>query len=231
MEATGAGGRAERARFATGVITSALAPTNFLAGNPAALKRTLETGGSSLVQGGKHWVSDLRHIGGKPSTAKQGTQGERGPDAHAGRGHRQRRPRRAAGTPRSPRPFVSDRCSWLMTLTGRDPNLGAEEGDGRTSSCILLLMASVVGPALASAHGQGTSLLSVVPMVSTAALLATIATSIATCQPERPTPQSCSSSGGSGDDDLPVHVGVLALVVASGQAATAASPRPSTGPP
>ena len=72
MEANGAGARAERARFATGVITSALAPTNFLPGNPAALKRTFETGGSSLVEGGKHWVSDLRHNGGMPSTAKPG---------------------------------------------------------------------------------------------------------------------------------------------------------------
>ena len=39
----------ERARFLTGILTSAMAPTNTLIGNPAALKKAYETGGRSLV--------------------------------------------------------------------------------------------------------------------------------------------------------------------------------------
>ena len=45
-----------RARFLATIVTEALAPTNLLAGNPAALKRTFETGGANLVRG-------VRHIG------------------------------------------------------------------------------------------------------------------------------------------------------------------------
>ena len=41
----------ERARFAVNALTSALAPTNTLLGNPAALKRAFETGGRSVVRG------------------------------------------------------------------------------------------------------------------------------------------------------------------------------------
>ncbi len=56
----------ERARFAAGILTSSLAPTNTLPGNPAALKRVIETGGGSLVAGARHFVDDLRHNGGMP---------------------------------------------------------------------------------------------------------------------------------------------------------------------
>src|ERR1700757_1236914 len=41
--------RAEQARFTANIVTSAAAPTNFLATNPAALKRAFETGGMSLA--------------------------------------------------------------------------------------------------------------------------------------------------------------------------------------
>jgi polyhydroxyalkanoate synthase len=57
----------ERARFAAKVLTSALAPTNTLAGNPAALKRAIETGGGSLLTGLRHFASDVRHNRGMPS--------------------------------------------------------------------------------------------------------------------------------------------------------------------
>ena len=57
----------ERARFLVSVLTSSLAPTNTLLGNPAALKQTFETGGSNLVAGAKNFVSDWRHNGGLPS--------------------------------------------------------------------------------------------------------------------------------------------------------------------
>jgi polyhydroxyalkanoate synthase len=56
----------ERARFVAAVLTSTLAPTNTLPGNPAALKRAFETGGASVGRGLRHLVSDLRHNGGLP---------------------------------------------------------------------------------------------------------------------------------------------------------------------
>jgi polyhydroxyalkanoate synthase len=58
---------AERARMAVALLTSAVAPTNTLAGNPAALKRTFETSGMNLVRGAKNFVHDVRHNGGMPS--------------------------------------------------------------------------------------------------------------------------------------------------------------------
>jgi polyhydroxyalkanoate synthase len=63
---------AERARFMMSILTSAAAPTNTLPGNPAALKRTLETGGANLVRGGRQWLDDLRHNGGLPAQVKRG---------------------------------------------------------------------------------------------------------------------------------------------------------------
>ena len=51
---------AERARFAAGVLTSALAPTNTLPGNPAALKRAFDTGGRSLARGARNLLTDVR---------------------------------------------------------------------------------------------------------------------------------------------------------------------------
>src|SRR5581483_1764224 len=56
----------ERARFAAGILTSSLAPTNTLPGNPAALKRAIETGGGSLLTGTRAFVDDLLHNGGMP---------------------------------------------------------------------------------------------------------------------------------------------------------------------
>jgi len=72
VDAAGSPSRAERARFVMNIVTSAVAPTNTLLGNPAALKKTFEAGGANLVRGVEHWVSDLRHNGGMPSTAKPG---------------------------------------------------------------------------------------------------------------------------------------------------------------
>ncbi|MBT8107976.1 MAG: alpha/beta fold hydrolase [Gammaproteobacteria bacterium] len=57
----------ERARFALEVLSSALAPTNTLWGNPAALKKAFDTGGMSLVRGLKNFVGDVRHNGGMPT--------------------------------------------------------------------------------------------------------------------------------------------------------------------
>jgi polyhydroxyalkanoate synthase subunit PhaC len=67
-EAAGADWRkVERARFSVNALISALAPTNTLPGNPAALKRALETGGRSVVRGLGHLIDDVRHNGGMPT--------------------------------------------------------------------------------------------------------------------------------------------------------------------
>ena len=57
----------ERARFAVNALTSALAPTNTLLGNPAALKRAFDTAGASVLRGLGHFAHDVRHNGGMPS--------------------------------------------------------------------------------------------------------------------------------------------------------------------
>jgi polyhydroxyalkanoate synthase subunit PhaC len=57
----------EQARFVLNAWTSALAPTNTLLGNPAALKRAFDTGGRSVVRGLGHLLHDLRHNGGMPT--------------------------------------------------------------------------------------------------------------------------------------------------------------------
>jgi polyhydroxyalkanoate synthase subunit PhaC len=55
-----------KAALATGFLMDALAPTNFLPTNPAALKRVFETGGASLVAGASHFVDDVLNNGGRP---------------------------------------------------------------------------------------------------------------------------------------------------------------------
>jgi polyhydroxyalkanoate synthase len=56
-----------KARFAANLLGDALAPTNTLLGNPAALRRAFETGGKSLARGGRNFVRDVRHNGGFPA--------------------------------------------------------------------------------------------------------------------------------------------------------------------
>src|SRR6202050_4572664 len=55
-----------KAALATGFLLDALAPTNFLLTNPAALKRALETGGASVAAGAGHFADDLLNHGGRP---------------------------------------------------------------------------------------------------------------------------------------------------------------------
>jgi len=58
---------AARAQFLLSLLTEALAPTNFLLGNPAALKKAIDTGGASLLRGLQNMASDLAVNGGMPS--------------------------------------------------------------------------------------------------------------------------------------------------------------------
>ena len=60
-----------RARFAADVITAALSPTNYLATNPAALRKAVETGGKSLMDGAQNMLKDLAR-GGMPSMVDRG---------------------------------------------------------------------------------------------------------------------------------------------------------------
>jgi polyhydroxyalkanoate synthase len=55
-----------KAEFAVRHLIDALAPTNFLPGNPAALKRAFETGGASLARGLRNFAEDLERNGGWP---------------------------------------------------------------------------------------------------------------------------------------------------------------------
>jgi polyhydroxyalkanoate synthase len=57
----------EQQRFLMALLTEALAPTNTLPGNPAALKRAFETGGLSLVRGLRNFVDDVWNNHGMPS--------------------------------------------------------------------------------------------------------------------------------------------------------------------
>src|SRR5271155_1285688 len=61
------GTREAKARFTANFLLDALAPTNTLAGNPAAIRRAFDTGGRSVGRGLKNWVHDLRRNGGWPS--------------------------------------------------------------------------------------------------------------------------------------------------------------------
>jgi polyhydroxyalkanoate synthase subunit PhaC len=58
---------ADRARFALSLLTEAVAPTNTMLGNPAAMRRLYETGGASAVRGLTHMIEDLAKNGGLPS--------------------------------------------------------------------------------------------------------------------------------------------------------------------
>jgi polyhydroxyalkanoate synthase subunit PhaC len=68
LEESGADWRdVERVRFSVGVLTSGISPTNFLPGNPAALKLAFDTLGTSVVRGARNFIGDVRHNRGFPS--------------------------------------------------------------------------------------------------------------------------------------------------------------------
>ncbi len=56
-----------RSELVAGLVTGAIAPTNSLLGNPAAMKEAVHTRGRSLVDGVRHAAHDLRSNGGMPS--------------------------------------------------------------------------------------------------------------------------------------------------------------------
>jgi polyhydroxyalkanoate synthase len=60
--------KVERARFAVTALTSAMAPTNAFWGNPAAIKKALDTGGMSVLRSIGNVLGDVRNNGGMPQT-------------------------------------------------------------------------------------------------------------------------------------------------------------------
>jgi len=58
---------ADRARFVVSLMVDAMSPTNSLAGNPAALKKVVDTGGASLVHGLENFLGDLVRNRGLPA--------------------------------------------------------------------------------------------------------------------------------------------------------------------
>jgi len=68
----GSGPGATKLRLATEIVVDALAPTNVLPGNPAALKRAFETGGVSLLRGAQNFLTDLATNNGMPRQVDRG---------------------------------------------------------------------------------------------------------------------------------------------------------------
>jgi polyhydroxyalkanoate synthase len=57
----------ERAQFVLSLVTDAMAPTNTLLGNPAAIKKIVDSGGTSLVTGLKNILTDTLTNRGMPA--------------------------------------------------------------------------------------------------------------------------------------------------------------------
>src|ERR1700751_2098094 len=57
----------ERSRFIVQLLVDAMSPTNTLHGNPAALKKCVETGGASLSRGFENFAADIARNGGLPA--------------------------------------------------------------------------------------------------------------------------------------------------------------------
>ena len=56
----------ERARYVTNIVTGALSPANLPATNPAVIRKAIETGGRSLLRGGRTFVRDVIKHGAMP---------------------------------------------------------------------------------------------------------------------------------------------------------------------
>ena len=61
-----------KAELAASFVLDACSPTNFLATNPAALKRAFDTGGASVLAGARNFLDDLVHNHGRPGRWTRG---------------------------------------------------------------------------------------------------------------------------------------------------------------
>jgi polyhydroxyalkanoate synthase subunit PhaC len=57
----------QRAKFVMSLLADSVAPTNTLLGNPAALKKAIDSGGKSLLEGSKNLIADVTRNGGMPA--------------------------------------------------------------------------------------------------------------------------------------------------------------------
>jgi polyhydroxyalkanoate synthase len=57
----------ERSRFIVSLLVDAMSPTNTVGGNPAALKKCVDTGGASLARGLENFAADVARNGGLPA--------------------------------------------------------------------------------------------------------------------------------------------------------------------
>jgi len=55
-----------RAHFFASLVLDAIAPSNTVLGNPAAVRKMVDTGGQNLVQGARNMLRDIKHNGGLP---------------------------------------------------------------------------------------------------------------------------------------------------------------------
>ena len=62
---------AARARLMSSIATDAVAPSNALPTNPAAMKKLIDTGGQSAVQGFTNFLKDVTQNGGLPSSVDE----------------------------------------------------------------------------------------------------------------------------------------------------------------
>ncbi|MBB5936236.1 PHA/PHB synthase family protein [Streptomyces zagrosensis] len=65
--------RRQQVQFFAQVLTEALAPVNFLPGNPAALRRAATSRGASLIRGSGNLLHDLAYRRGRPAKMPPGT--------------------------------------------------------------------------------------------------------------------------------------------------------------
>ena len=68
----------QRAELAASIVTSAMAPTNTLLGNPAAIEKTFKTGSANLVRGLTAFLDDIKNNGGLPKQVDDSTNFEVG---------------------------------------------------------------------------------------------------------------------------------------------------------
>ena len=103
---------ARKAELALDLALDALAPTNFLALNPAALKRAFDTAGASLVKGATTFLDDLANNEGRPRQVDtSGFEVGRNLAATPGQGRVPQRPDGAASsTRRRPSRCTPGRC-------------------------------------------------------------------------------------------------------------------------
>ena len=104
-----------RAHLVTEILIDAVAPTNAMLTNPAAVRKFVDTGGRSLWHGLKNYFDDLAKNGGMPSMVDQSAfkVGENSGD-HAGRGGL---PQRIAGAD----PVYADDAECEKAAAGHHP--------------------------------------------------------------------------------------------------------------